>query len=273
MTFFHSGFTDAREAKRHTTHLAIVAHQDDAEIIGYSGIHACFQKEDAWFSSITLTNGGGASRGGKYQAYNNRSLAAVRQQEQLKAALLGEYAFCSQWATDSAYLKTLKQEAISELVAELQHCRPETIYTHNPFDKHATHVSAMKAVIEAVKVIRQSEPNYQPTLLGVEVWGGLDWLPESYLIELDCSPMPNLEQALIGLYDSQIDGNKSYDQAVIGRRVANATFSASHSSDTHRAVNFAIDLTPLISDPTQSLEVFAKPIIEKFTETKLHSLL
>lgn len=35
-----------------------------------------------------------------------------------------------------------------------------------------------------------------------------------------------------------------------GRRVANATFHQSHRVDTHTALSFAMDLTPVISDPS-----------------------
>ena len=46
------------EALARTTHMAISAHQDDIEIMAYSGILECFGKEDQWFMGAVVTNGG-----------------------------------------------------------------------------------------------------------------------------------------------------------------------------------------------------------------------
>ena len=50
------------------------------------------------------------------------------------------------------------------------------------------------------------------------------------------------------VFDSQICGGKRYDLATEGRRVANATYAASHGVDTATAFSYAMDLTPLIKD-------------------------
>ncbi len=254
-----------------TSHLAIVAHQDDAEIIGYSGIQACFQQQDQWFSTITMTNGGGASRGGRYRDVSNDALSEIRQSEQEKAAVIGEYAFCQQWQCSSQRLKENSEQATQQLAETLAEMKPSVIYTHNPFDRHATHVTVMKITLAALQRVIGQNPDYQPTLFGVEVWGSLDWLPDHYRIELDCSKMPNLEQALIGVHDSQIDGNKGYDTAVLGRRRANATFASTHSEDQFQSVNLAIDLTQvLIGDA--SLSKLMSDVLTTFTEEKLEGL-
>lgn len=250
-----------------TTHLAIVAHQDDAEIIGYSGIHRCYQSSEQWFSCITLTNGSGASRGGKYQNISDHELSVIRQSEQIKAAQLGEYAYCQQWLCNSKELKTHQTHAINQLANTIAITRPDTVYTHNPFDKHATHITVMNIALQAIKQVQNNDPTYTPKVYGVEVWGSLDWLPELYRIDLDCSPMPNLEQALIGLYDSQIDGNKGYDTAVLGRRLSNATFHSSHSEDTLRSSNIALDLS-LVANGTLSLKSYSQEILDVFINEK-----
>jgi len=254
-----------------TTHLAIVAHQGVAEIIGYSASQSCFQKPEQWFGAITLTNGGGASRGGRYHGVSDSTLSEIRQKEQIKAAQLGEYSFCQQWLATSQQIKLDQDTASSQLSNTLLKVLPKVIYTHNPFDKHASHRAVLSIVILALKKVAKTHPDYKPKVLGIEVWGSLDWLPDQYKVELDCSPMPNLEQALIGLYDSQIDGNKGYDRAVLGRRASNATFNSSHSNDTLRSVNIGIDLSHLTASET-SLTEFSEQVLKAFTTEKLSNL-
>ena len=58
----------------------------------------------------------------------------------------------------------------------------------------------------------------------------------------------DLQAALLGVFDSQIAGGKRYDLAVLGRRTANATFSNAHATDQETAMQWAMDLTPLIAD-------------------------
>ena len=270
LSYRDSSFDSDQSALSSSQHIAIVAHQDDAEIIAYSAISECFNRSDKWFSSLTLTNGSGASRGGKYQNFSDEELAHCRQQEQLSAAHLGRYALANQWSTSSSFIKQQASEAIESLYQYLltsyQKGKIQYLYSHSPFDKHETHRAVLKVVIEATRRLKASHPDFQLILLGVEVWGSLDWLPEQYKIQLNCSDMPHLEQALIGLYDSQIDGNKGYDSAVIGRRLANATFCESHNQDQMRSVQYALDLSPLITSPERypTMKEFVSPILEDF---------
>ena len=61
------------------------------------------------------------------------------------------------------------------------------------------------------------------------------------------SPLtPPLGAALLGVYDSQLSAGKRYDLAASGRRRANATFHDAHEVDHSRALDYAMDLTPLI---------------------------
>jgi CRISPR/Cas system-associated endoribonuclease Cas2 len=65
---------------------------------------------------------------------------------------------------------------------------------------------------------------------------------------LDTGGADNLAYALNGVFDSQIAGGKRYDLAVMGRRLANATFFDSHTTDQVQQSTYAMDLTPLIVD-------------------------
>ena len=80
---------------------------------------------------------------------------------------------------------------------------------------------------------------------------------------MDCGPHPNLMRCLSAVFDSQIVGGKRYDLAAEGRRLANATFSASHACDTYSALNYAMDLTPLM-DKNIGISEYITGYIERF---------
>ena len=81
----------AKEALARTTHMAIAAHQDDIEIMAYDGIIKCFQQKDKWFCGVVVTNGSGSPRDDVYKNYTDEEMRVVRQLEQKKAAMIGEY--------------------------------------------------------------------------------------------------------------------------------------------------------------------------------------
>jgi LmbE family N-acetylglucosaminyl deacetylase len=258
--------TDRPTALSRTTHLGIGAHQDDLEFMAVHGILECFQKPDAWFGGITCTDGAGSARSGPYAAFSDEQMKSVRLQEQRKAAAIGEYAFMAQLGHPSSDIKDPEKRVtlVETLATLIEESRPEVIYTHNPLDKHATHVGVTMAVIDA---IRSLPSEVRPRrLLGCEVWRDLDWLPDGKKIVLDVSAHPNLVAALNGVFDSQITGGKRYDRAVLGRRQANATFLESHAIDTATEVTFALDLSPLIHGGEVKLEDFVKALIDEFRE-------
>ena len=73
----------------------------------------------------------------------------------------------------------------------------------------------------------------------------------------------NLAMSLVGLFDSQVAGGKRYDLATEGRRLAHATYYASHATDQETALSYAMDLTPLIDDPTLPIAGYALGFIDK----------
>ena len=80
------------QALARTTHLAIAAHQDDLEIMAAAPILVCFQRSDAWFTGVVVTDGRGSPRSGIYGNYTDDQMRQVRLKEQRKAAFVGEYA-------------------------------------------------------------------------------------------------------------------------------------------------------------------------------------
>jgi len=53
---------------------------------------------------------------------------------------------------------------------------------------------------------------------------------------------------------------------VQGRQLANATFHQSHEVDQYRGLSFAMDLTPLITDPTLDIGEFTLAHLRRTTE-------
>ena len=90
---------------------------------------------------------------------------------------------------------------IEDLKTLVAAARPEIVYTHNPTDRHETHVAVGLRVIEA---LRELPADFRPKhLYGVEDWRDLDWMVEEDKIYFDVSGHDNLAAALIEVFDSQ----------------------------------------------------------------------
>ena len=248
-TFISDG-TSAQEALARTTHLAIGAHSDDLEIMAYHGIVDCYgyRKTDKWFSGITVTDGRGSSRSGPYSDCTDEEMADIRKNEQRQAAMVGKYGAMIQLAYESDQIMQDdgQNHLRDDLSSVFDFCQPEIVYTHNPADKHDTHIAVLSA---AIHVMRELPSEKRPKrILGCEVWRDLDWMPDEDKVALDVSKRENLANALVGIFDSQITGGKRYDRAAVGRRYANATFFHAGGQDRIEQLTFAMDLTPLVED-------------------------
>jgi hypothetical protein len=107
---------------------------------------------------------------------------------------------------------------------------------------------------------------------GVEVWRDLDWLADKDKQVLPVDKYPNLSAALLGLFDSQISGGKRYDLATAGRRIANATYYATHETDVCSAMNYALDLTPLVQSENLTVKDYILNKIGSFQAEVLSRL-
>ncbi|MCF7854844.1 MAG: PIG-L family deacetylase [Candidatus Pacebacteria bacterium] len=252
------------EALEATTIVGIGAHQDDIEILAYNGIIKAFADPAEGFGSITVTNGSGSSRANVYANYSDDEMQTVRRREQIKAAIVGEYTFAAFLDFASSEVKDPTNSApVKDLTELLKKTRPKTIYTHNPADKHDTHVAVLICVIEA---LRQLPPDCHPsTFLGCETWRDLDWLCDEDKQTLDVSAHENLATALLGVFDSQICGGKRYDLATMGRRRANATYLESHATDQTSALTLAMDLLPLLTSETNVTD-YVEELIQHFRQ-------
>ncbi|NMD35617.1 MAG: PIG-L family deacetylase [Planctomycetes bacterium] len=245
-----------------TTHLGIGAHQDDLEFMAIHGILACFGRSAKSFTGVTCTDGAGSPRAGVYADYTDAEMRAVRRTEQRTAAMVGRYGAMLQLDFSSKEVKARDNAAVvRDLHAILQAARPETVYTHCPADKHDTHVAVVRATIAAIRLLPAAERPAR--VYGCEIWRDLDWLPDNRKVVLDVSDRANIAAALSGVFDSQITGGKRYDDAVMGRRRANATFFESHAVDKATLLTFAMDLTPLAADESLSMSDYVARLIDE----------
>lgn len=257
--------TDGPAAFARTTHLGIGAHQDDLEFMAFEGILACYDRSDRWFGGIIMTDGRSSSRKGPYAGWTDDQIAAERIKEQHAAARLGQYSFIAQLGYQSKEVRGAdKTDPVDDLVALLAAARPEVVYLHNPADKHDTHVACFARCIEA---LRRLPPSARPAkVLGCEVWRALDWMVDSEKVAMPVSARPELAQAMNEVFATQIVGGKRYDLAVLARRAANATFHDAHASDTESALQWAMDLTPLIRDDSLDVTTFTLGFLERLQQ-------
>lgn len=251
------------EALRRTTHMGIGAHPDDLEILAYDGILKSFHNDENWFFGVTVTDGRASPRDSLYAKYTDEEMRLVRREEQKKAAVVGQYSGLAMLDYSSA---ATKDPAHTDVVEDLKNlvevARPAIIYTHNPADKHDTHVAVVLRVIAA---LRQVGDECKPkALYGCEVWRDLDWLVDEDKVAMDVSMHESLAASLVHLFDSQVCGGKRYDLATLGRRRANATYHATHGTDIATALIFGMDMTPLIHDPSLDIFEYVNRFIQRF---------
>ncbi|PHX85647.1 MAG: PIG-L family deacetylase [Opitutia bacterium] len=253
---------DAAQALARTTHLCVIAHQDDIEINAYPAVTECLGRADRFFTGVVMTNGAGSARTGKFAHVTDAQMQVIRRDEQRAAAVLGIYNLQLQLAHPSSDVKQAGHVGVTaDLAAIFGGCRPEVVYLHQPADKHDTHVACFLRCIEALRALpRDRRP---ARVLGVEGWRDLDWLADNEKVAMNASANPELAAKLVGVFESQIAGGKRYDLAAMGRRLANATFFNSHATDQTNAISLAMDLTPLVRDDTLSVREFALGHIDR----------
>jgi len=259
------------DALSRVTHLGIGAHQDDLEFMAFHGILACFDQAEKWFGGVTCTSGAGSSRTGPYAAFNDTEMATIRRQEQNKAAVLGRFGAMIQLDYDSDAVKSpTAPDLKNDFKIILSATQPEVVYTHNPADKHDTHIGMVVAALQAMRELPREQRPKQ--VIGCEVWRDLDWLLDSEKVVMDVSGHDSLAAELNGVFASQIAGGKRYDLATLGRRAANATFFNSHATDHSTQVIFGMDLTPIVADESLDILDFVCGHIERFHADVRHKL-
>ncbi|MBS1984145.1 MAG: PIG-L family deacetylase [Bdellovibrionales bacterium] len=246
---FSPAALELTEALRRASHIAIGAHPDDLEFMAGHGIVTAAQNAQGGFLGIVVASGG-----------EDVVVQNVRRAEQEEAARLGRYLAVVTLNHPSADLKNGRRAGLlKDLGALLALAKPEAIYTHNPADKHDTHVAVCRSVVEAVRALN---PAQQPkSFWGCEVWRGLDWLLDHNKALLDVSAGAGLLERLMQVYGSQLK-EKAYVEATLGRKRANATYFDAYSADRGTHVEYALDMRPLLANAQLSLEDFIEGHIE-----------
>jgi LmbE family N-acetylglucosaminyl deacetylase len=247
-----------------TTDLGIGAHPDDLEFMCIVPIGECRTNRDRWFTGVTCTDGAGAARRGRFAAATDDELVRIRRDEQRQAADIGDYSAMVQLAHPSAEVRDAPGfgALVDELVRVVDAATPANVYTHNPTDKHETHIAVAAAVIHAV---RSLPADRRPSrLVGIEGWRDLDWLGDAEKLRLDASPHSALAAELAASFESQIEGSKPYDRAAQGRRFANATLFAPRAEDDADEVVVAIELTSLLRNDDLDPVEYVTSAIERF---------
>jgi LmbE family N-acetylglucosaminyl deacetylase len=247
------------------THLCIGAHQDDIEIMAYSGICDCLDVPGRQFGGVVVTDGGGSPRGGPYADATDERMRCIRREEQRNAARIGRYAIQIQLAHPSSDVKRPGHPGVAaDLATIFSGSSPEVVYLHNPADKHDTHVAVL---LRCLAAIRGLPPGRRPArVLGCEVWRDLDWLPDDSKVALDSGRRPELASQLLAVFDSQIGGGKRYDHGAIGRRAGHAVFNTANEVDRMSGITWAVDLTPLAANPDLEVLEFMSPLLGRFRE-------
>jgi LmbE family N-acetylglucosaminyl deacetylase len=233
--------TSRETACARVTHLVVAAHADDVELMAW---HAVLHAQG--LAAVVVTDGGDGK---------------TRLLEQKRAASRGNYALVIWLDHASADVKQRAYPPLaSDLSAVLSAIRPRLVYTHNPADRHDTHIAVALHTVQALR----ANPSSVERVLGCEVWRALDWLQAEDKVTLDVSRAEERLMPLIREFDSQIAGGKRYDLAAAGRKRANATFLHAQDIDRATAVEYAMDLTPLVRDPTLDITRWTLQFVERF---------
>lgn len=256
------------QALERTTHLGIVAHPDDIEFMGWHPILECIENEKFWLTGVIVSDGRSSPRSGLYEHLGDQEMVALRLKEQHYASVVGRYAACVH-LMHSEQGKLLAESDLHEfdtLVEDLKQCleatRPSVVFTHNLADSHPHHTLVALA---AIRALRQLGPDFHPLeFYGGEVWRSLDWMPLHDKLAFDVGQHQNLTASLMGVFDSQIGGGKRYDLATSGRKAANATYYDPLATDHALALEYAMDLMPLLKNPDLDPAEYSLELIHRF---------
>jgi len=263
--FFVPDGATQEEAMRRAPILAIGAHPDDIEILAIPGILDGIRAGGNKLFGVVATNGGGSLRTGEYANLSYLDMRDIRVREQKQAAVIGRYAGVVLLNYESSEMKDSRNGHPDEdLRAVITGVKPETVYLHNPFDRHDTHVAVCLRSIAAFRAVTAATGWMPKKMYGCEVWRGLDWLVHCDRTALPVHDPDHLADQLIKVYHSQMIHENHYDLAARGRRIANATYQESHSLGSEHEMAFTVDLLPLLEDPAIPVADFVRHTIDRF---------
>ena len=259
------------EIKSNSTNLlAISAHPDDTEIMAMDGILKAYGSKKYAFYACVVGNGANCVKSGKYAECNEKEMIEAREQEQIRASQIGEY--------EKLYLlkhhdKDFEDGAniIKELQKILLEVEPDVVYTHNIFDKNPVHQRLSQLVIDAIMGL---DEEHRPRLVyGCEINRALNWLPDRYKVSFDVSDNKELQNRLVGVYDTRAEQSKNYVKAVMGRKMANATFVPTDEDMEYeeKLIWYGLNMTPVVQKEIP-LKEFCTKVLSDFNKEVLEGI-
>ena len=272
MTIFIPDGREEKEAFAGIRRLCVAAHQDDIELMSLAVIG---NSPRGSFAGAVVTNGASSPRTGRFAGVTDEEMVILRAEEQKLVAKKAGYGALALLGYSSSEVKKLAREAVEadlrELILKLS---PEEIYTHNPADRHETHVAVFCRTVAALRSVpAEKRPR---KLWGCEVWRSLDWLPDGVRTVVDSEKGTAMAGEILQAFESQVEGGKRYDRAYIGRQYANATFFESHSTDEHDCASNMLDMSVLLTNDSLDPRDFIYDVIDTFrreTRKKLDGLM
>lgn len=255
---------DADTAAARSTIMVFGAHQDDIEMIALHGILEGLNAGGYKLFGVVATDGVSSLHSGDYSGLSFGEIRETRNEEQREASRLGKYSAVALLNYTSPEVKDKSVVSLDDdLLTLIEAVKPEKVYMHNPFDRHDTHVAMCIRTLESLR--RAAAKGIVPKhVFGCEVWRGLDWLIHCDRAHLAVVDTDNIGDQLIRVFRSQFAGNRHYDLAAKGRRIANATYHESHNIEMDEEMTFAVDLLPLVQDATLNLSDYARHVINRF---------
>ena len=256
---------DGQTEVSHVDVLVIGAHSDDVEIIAPTKTIESFTGKTR-LGAVVVNDGVGKPRAAPYEDLSDEAMTRLRFDEQVAAAKRGRYEFALGLAHPSSSMRTVRnEEVVDEIVELILRTKPKCIITHNPFDRHPSHIAVLQHVLWALEKIElQDKPD---ELYGGEVWGCIDQIPERFLVRWDCSDLLELQEELLGYFTSQ-NAVKAYNVAVIARRKALARLNDPHLTLSSKAIHLGVNLKVLMTG-----EMTAQQLVRLCFEEMQSSLL
>ena len=160
-----------------------------------------------WFGGVTCSDGAGSSRAGEFADFDDQEMRRVRRIEQRSAASAGNYGAMIQLDYPGSMIRNPSDSALVNDLREIPMATlPGVVYTHNPADKHGTHLAVAVASLRAMRTL---PPKDRPArVIGCEVWCDLDWLPDMEKVIMNVSGGDHLPGTLNACFQSQIAGGK-----------------------------------------------------------------
>lgn len=252
--------------------ISVAAHPDDAEIM--AGPMMLEQDSSPWLT-ITVTNGAASNNtlNGEYNTLTPEQLTQMRQMEQRAAAkYAGVPVIMCKFPTPaitgdmgSGILQTtrLTMRGLFNAMHNLT-----TVYGHNPFDEHDTHVNCFAEQVIALRSL-SDEKLQQITVWGMEVWGNLPIAKKRlFNIPIRSSELLNRWQELISLYKSQIESqDRDYSQTTISRAYGHAGYHTHpHGASPPVGLLLGADLNDLVRNRSKMVMDMVCDLLEEYNQ-------